>query len=268
MTETWEEAEQDYLAGMKYKDIATKYEVSVSNVKAWKSRKWVKEKVTNKNVTKTEKVTKKSQKVTTQNNVDDVIDDLDEYGLTDKQNVFVVRYLKSFNATQAYMDAYGVDANTARTNGSRLLTNANIRSAIKRIKAARLKDVAVDEEDIIAQWARQSFADIGDYVEFGTHPEQIMAAYGPMFHDGEPVMQDRSRIYLKNKDDVDTSLIKKITVGKDGPIVELFDKTKAQERLLEEIRAMDRPNENNDSSLINAIGKAVEGAFDEDETET
>ena len=33
-----EMAEKDYLAGMKYKDIAAKYEVSINTVKSWKKR--------------------------------------------------------------------------------------------------------------------------------------------------------------------------------------------------------------------------------------
>lgn len=32
-----EQAKKDYLAGMKYKDIATKYEVSINTVKSWKN---------------------------------------------------------------------------------------------------------------------------------------------------------------------------------------------------------------------------------------
>ena len=36
-----EEAKADYLAGMKYKDIAKKYDVSLNTVKSWKTRnKW------------------------------------------------------------------------------------------------------------------------------------------------------------------------------------------------------------------------------------
>ncbi|EJF33733.1 hypothetical protein JC2156_05470 [Weissella koreensis KCTC 3621] len=269
MTEKWKEAEQDYLAGMKIKDIAVKYDVKPTTIRSWKSRKWA---THNKDGPSKSVATKSKtlQSVATQNNVADVIDDLDEYGLTDKQNVFVVRYLKSFNATQAYMDAYSVDSNTARTNGSRLLTNANIRSAIKRIKAARLKDVAVDEDDLISQLAKQAFADVGSYVNFGGHDEMALNEKGmpKLDTDDNPIIRHHSFVQLKSDTNVDTTLIKKITVGKDGPVVELFDKTKAQERLLEEIRAMDRPNENNDSSLINAIGKAAEGVFDEDETET
>ncbi|KAF0381343.1 terminase gpP N-terminus-related DNA-binding protein [Pediococcus acidilactici] len=33
-----EQAEKDYLSGMKYKDIATKYDVSINTVKSWKKR--------------------------------------------------------------------------------------------------------------------------------------------------------------------------------------------------------------------------------------
>jgi hypothetical protein len=37
----WEQAEVDYMNGMKYKDIAEKYDVSINTVKSWKTRyKW------------------------------------------------------------------------------------------------------------------------------------------------------------------------------------------------------------------------------------
>ncbi|MSE21750.1 helix-turn-helix domain-containing protein, partial [Lactobacillus parabuchneri] len=32
------QAEKDYLSGMKYKDIAEKYQVSINTVKSWKKR--------------------------------------------------------------------------------------------------------------------------------------------------------------------------------------------------------------------------------------
>lgn len=38
MTEKKDRAEKDYLAGMKYKDIAEKYEVSINTVKSWRQR--------------------------------------------------------------------------------------------------------------------------------------------------------------------------------------------------------------------------------------
>ena len=43
--EKYEQAELDYIAGMKYKEIAEKYETSVNTVKSWKQRyNWVREK--------------------------------------------------------------------------------------------------------------------------------------------------------------------------------------------------------------------------------
>ena len=43
--EKYELAELDYIGGMKYKDIAKKYEISVNTVKSWKQRyNWTKQK--------------------------------------------------------------------------------------------------------------------------------------------------------------------------------------------------------------------------------
>lgn len=36
----YKEAEQNYLSGLKYKDITDKYGVSISTDKSWKSRYW------------------------------------------------------------------------------------------------------------------------------------------------------------------------------------------------------------------------------------
>lgn len=56
---TYELAEQDYMAGMKYKDIAEKYGVSINTVKSWKGRyNWSKDK---------KSVHTKKKKVCTQN---------------------------------------------------------------------------------------------------------------------------------------------------------------------------------------------------------
>ena len=38
MTDRIKLAEMDYLSGMKYKDIAKKYDVSINTVKSWKRR--------------------------------------------------------------------------------------------------------------------------------------------------------------------------------------------------------------------------------------
>ena len=49
--------------------------------------------------------------------------------LTNKQQVFIIEYLKSFNATQSAIEA-GYSERTARQQGSRLLSDVNISAAI------------------------------------------------------------------------------------------------------------------------------------------
>ena len=47
--ENYEKAEQDYMAGMKYKDIAEKYKTTINTVKSWKKRyEWRREKCAHK----------------------------------------------------------------------------------------------------------------------------------------------------------------------------------------------------------------------------
>lgn len=43
MKENWELAYEDYLNGMKYKEIAEKYNVTLNTVKSWKTRHWNKQ---------------------------------------------------------------------------------------------------------------------------------------------------------------------------------------------------------------------------------
>lgn len=45
LKENWELAYEDYLKGLKYKEIAEKYNVSINTVKSWKTRYWNKKSV-------------------------------------------------------------------------------------------------------------------------------------------------------------------------------------------------------------------------------
>lgn len=132
-------AENDYMLGMKYKDIADKYKVSISTVKSWKQRyKWDRKSVR----TKKESMRTKSQKsmhtkykrVHTKKEVEKPqleVESEDDYNLTDKQQLFCLHYIEDFNATKAYQKAYDSNYATARRCGSRLLTNVDIKLHIK-----------------------------------------------------------------------------------------------------------------------------------------
>ena len=66
--------------------------------------------------------------------------------MTEKQKIFADEYIISFNATQAYKKAYPnvKKDEVARANGSRLLTNANVKNYIdeqlENLKSERVAD--------------------------------------------------------------------------------------------------------------------------------
>lgn len=115
----WEEAERDYISGMKYKEIAAKYGVTVSAVKSWKARKWSKEKIATKSKSQVATHTKKSQPVASEST---------EF-LTPKQRRFADEYLVSGNAYQSAITAGYADG-TAKNATKQLLDNTGIKTYI------------------------------------------------------------------------------------------------------------------------------------------
>lgn len=229
-----ESARVDRDNGMTYKAIAEKYNVSVSAVKSWASRKW------NKVATKPKKVATKKKKLQPLKNVTDeqinkLADDILDSELTAKQQFFVAEYLRTSNATQAYMNAYKVKYDVANVAGSRLLAKVSIQTAIQDVRKSQLKYIGVDIAGLINDVAKEAKADIGDYLEFVSHDELVTDSEGNVQLDtnDNPVVKHYSQVWVKDKDEVDTSLIKKVSVGKDGLQLELHDKTKARDKLID-----------------------------------
>ena len=255
-------AQHDYELGMKYKDIAEKYGVSFNTVKSWRSRYgWVRKGAK-------KGCTKKPKRVHQKTPTGAAIAELNDSDLSDKQKAFVLEYLRLYNATQAYINTYGVTYNVATVNGPRLLGNARIKEEIKRIREAKLKELAIEPLDLIEDVAKEAKADIGNYLNFGSWPEKLVEKKKTKktFKDdkghelstnvvedkpvldanGKQVTIHHSYLYFKDKDQVDTSLIKKITKGKDGATIELYDKTKARDKLLEWLKEQ---NNDKDTSV-------------------
>ena len=252
-------AQHDYELGMKYKDIAEKYGVSFNTVKSWRSRYGWTRKGAKKGCTK------RPKRVHPKTPTGAAIAELNDSDLPDKQKEFVLEYLRLYNATQAYINTYGVTYNVATVNGPRLLGNARIKEEIKRIREAKLKELAIEPLDLIEDVAKEAKADIGNYLNFGSWPEKLVERKKtkktfkdnkghelstnvvedkPVIDaDGKQVTIHHSYLYFKDKDQVDTSLIKKITKGKDGATIELYDKTKARDKLLEWLKEQNNDND-------------------------
>ena len=221
----YEQAETDYMNGLKYKEIADKYGVSISTVKSWKTRYNWNRKRQKSTRTKKEKV--RIQNTTSFDEVEQVVKD---GNLTDEQRLFCIYYVRCFNATKAYMKAYGVKYNVAAVSGCRLLQKEKIRNCITELKQNRLNREMLSEEDIFQKYMDIAFADITDYVTFGQEETDVIGAFGTVKikdEDGnEKVLRQKLNVVkFKNSDEVDGTLISDINLKNSS--VKLLDRMKA-----------------------------------------
>lgn len=261
--------------GMKYKDIAEKYNVSINTVKSWKQRySWNKKSVHT-----------KQKKVCIQNNKKERIKEpiakevkqvLENTELTDKQRLFCLYYSKSFNATQSYLKAYGCSYETAMVKGSEMLRNVKVREQIMYLKELKLQQIVAGEEDLVDMHIKIAFADIGDYVSFGREEVPVMGAFGPIVvkdeETGDKIELTKiiNTVKLKESTQVDTQLIKEIKQGKDGVGIKLLDRCKSLDWLdrFFLMNPMDKHKIEYDNKMLELnIAKAKEDELDETEND-
>lgn len=209
-------AESDYVAGMKYKDIAAKYGVSMNTVKSWKKRyAWSRDKKTGciqKGCTQNKKGAHKKEAV-----AEDVSQVVINDELTDQQQLFCLYQSRMFNYTKAYMKAYpGCTYASAAVLGSRLMKNQLIRETIEQLKQNHMNREMLKQEDIFQKYMDIAFADMNDFMSFGQ--EEIETDYGPRMVNS---------VRLKESDQVDGTLITEVKQGRDGVSVKLADRMKA-----------------------------------------
>lgn len=144
--------------------------------------------------------------------------------LTPNQKMFVDEYLIDLNATRAYKTAYKSckKDETARANGSRLLTNANIKKYIDERMKEREKRTEITQDRVLNELAKIAFADLKDYLEYKT--AQTVVGY----KDGEAIVDYQQVINVLDSKDVDTSIIQEVSISRDGVFkFKLYDKQKA-----------------------------------------
>ena len=245
----WEAIREEYEnTEITMKDLAVKHGVKPGTLRSRKNREsWDR-------ATQQERVATQRNKV---KNVatEKVIQELnDNNELTEKQKRFCLLYLRYFNATKAYQEAYEVDYQSAKTAGNRLmLTNVHIKEELERLKKEQQKELYIDSLDIKREWLKQSFADITDFLEFKTHRDTVLEEMGTDPETGEPMLVEKERAYsqvlLKHSDDVDGSLIQEVKQGRDGISLKLYDKQKAMDRLMDFLVDKDETEELNDGFL-------------------
>jgi len=271
----YELAEIDYMSGMKYKDIAEKYSVTINTVKSWKQRyDWNKGK---KSVhTKVKKVcTQKKPKDAKKETVPEEVVNVEENpDLTDKQRLFCLYYAKSFNATQSYKKAYECDYKTAQAIAYRLLEKDGVREEIKRLKQGRFNRALLEPEDIFQKFMDIAFADLTDYISCGRETVPVMGPFGPiMVQDKEtkkkvPLTKEVNVVKFKESGDMDGTILTEVKQGKDGASIKLADRMKALDWLADHmdlateeqrvrIAALKEKSNSGDSELVRLWAEKV-----------
>lgn len=220
----YELAEKDYREGMKYAEIAKKYEVSLSTVKSWKKRYWSEVATLEKD---SAKKSQKNKKVAT-------VKPKKSYPkLTEAEQVFCACYIEKWNGTQAVLKS-GLASNrrSAAKKANELLKRDEIREEIKHLKDVICEGIKVDINDLLKYCLKIIGADIGDYVKWGQREEMVMGSFGPIKVDGKPLIKPINYLDLIDSDLVDTSLVSEIKMGKDGPSIKLMDKKWAWEIIM------------------------------------
>jgi len=82
-----------------------------------------------------------------------------------KHRIFVERYLKTFNATEATIAA-GYSKKTARQQGSRLLSNVDIAEEIKGRVQRKCAEFDIDPSDLIQEWTEIVTTDFNQLVSY------------------------------------------------------------------------------------------------------
>lgn len=104
--------------------------------------------------------------------------------LNQKQKAFCDFYIESLNATESYVKAYECSYNTARTNGARLLANANIKRYIDEVMSAKDESRIASQDEIL-----QILTDIArgiteeEVVQFSQLGEELRTTRKPTIKD-------------------------------------------------------------------------------------
>lgn len=104
--------------------------------------------------------------------------------LNKKQKAFADYYIESLNATESYAKAYECSYNTARTNGARLLANANIKKYIDEVMSAKDESRIASQDEIL-----QILTDIArgiteeEVVQFSQLGEELRTTRKPTIKD-------------------------------------------------------------------------------------
>lgn len=208
MKEKYELAYYDYLAGMKLKDIASKYGTTINTVKSWSRRYGWSKKGAHKN--KGVHTKKECKKI-----AENMINENEE--LDEERQLFCIYYLKYHNQVKAYQKVKPNSRyDSACVMASRWFKEDSVQKEIKRLKTELYAYALLDPTDIVQKYIDMAFYDVTDYAEF-----------------------KGGVVVLKDSSCVDGTLIQEVKQGKEGVAVKFVDRSKALDWLSKHMNITD-----------------------------
>ena len=277
-----EEARKMYEAGKKLVEIAQALGVPPGTVRRWKSTyKWDGERSDLKSERSGKKSERSHNKINDKNKAvaEEVEQVVSNAGLTDKQRLFCIYYVRCFNAAKAYQKAYGVSYATAKSAGYRMLTNVRVKEEIMNLKSDRMNRELLTADDIFQKYIDIAFADMNDYLEWREEDVPVITAFGLLKDEkGNVITRKTNVLHFKDSNDVDGTIVSEVTMG-NKPTVKLADRLKAlnwladhmdlatekQKAEIELLRARigDDSTDTGDDGFIDALNAASEVWNDE-----
>ena len=256
----WESIRAEFeLSDISLKDLAEKHGIKPATLRSRKNReKWQKRGSPDDATQRNKNATQRKNVATKKKVAPKAKEILESSDLEDWEEIFCLEYLKHFNKTKAYHKARpDVTYDSAKTLGNRLFTEVYIQQRLAELKSAKQEQLFIEGTDIDAQWAKQAFADITDFVEFRT---EISAFVGD---DGEMTEREHLIVSLKDSDKIDGMVVKEFKMTRDGPVIKLYDSQKALEMLQKRLLSVDEINAENtkaNTALTKAKISMIEGA--------
>ena len=260
----WESIRAEFeLSDISLKDLAEKHGIKPATLRSRKNReKWQKrgspDDATQRKKNATRNATQPKNVATKKKVAPKAKEILESSDLEDWEEVFCLEYLKHFNKTKAYHKARpDVTYGSASVEGSRMFRKPKIQQRLAELKSAKQEQLFIEGTDIDAQWAKQAFADITDFIEFRT---EISAFVGD---DGEMTEREHLIVSLKDSDKIDGMVVKEFKMTRGGPVIKLYDSQKALEMLQKRLLSVDEINAENtkaNTALTKAKISMIEGA--------
>ena len=194
-----DKAAEMFKAGNSMADIARSLNIPDSTVRRWKNTyKWetTKSSGERKKSERSDKIKASARDGTKQTMANEE--------LSEKERLFCLYYINSYNATMSYKKAYGCSYETAHAHGYELVARCGVKKEIDRLKEIKRQQAVVSEVDIVELQMRIACSDIGDFINM-----------------------EKGSIGLEDFKEVDTQLIKGVKEGKYGIEIKMEDRQKA-----------------------------------------